>query len=481
MKKKICLVIWFSGFLPAAYSQSTLEERLKNHVYTIADDSLMGREAGSEFAKKAADYIAAQWEEIGITPLTGDSYFIPFMQNQYHNLAGIIEGVDPLLKDDYIVVGAHYDHIGVKTKNGETLIYNGADDNASGVATVIELGRNLKALQHSLRRSVILMAFDAEEKGLYGSTDFSNNPPFPINHIRLMMSIDMVGWYETSGYVKYLGAGTVKNGKRLLRDELLVPEGLHVKTQNFERGVMTATDTRNFAKRGLPTFAVTTGLKSPYHKPEDMADLIDYNGMALITEHLTNVVLSLSQDESLEASGKIAAKHNANRKFNFGVTANYGSNYHRYTAGAIDGKSKVFAGIGLTGQMNMKYFAIRSGIRYEHVGARHPDGDIATHGITTPLNFVLQTPPIPEAGADIFVGPYYNHKFAGTQGDARLDFKNLYNRNEAGINFGFNIKAGYICLGYTHRMAFTKFTKTKNVDNAHIRNVASYATIGLTF
>jgi hypothetical protein len=473
--KTFCLVIWLFVFLPVVFSQATLEERLKNHVYTLAADSLMGRMAGSEFTKKAADYIVAQWKEIGISPLIGESYRIPFMQNQYLNLAGVIEGADPLLKNEFIVVGAHYDHLGVKIKNGDTIIYNGADDNASGVAALIELGRNLKALQSSLHRSIILVAFDAEEAGLYGSNDFSTNPPVPIENIKLMMSIDMDGWYKASGYIKYYGSGTIKNGKKLLLDELIIPDGLRVKTQRFERSLFTATDTEGFASRRLPTLAVTTGLKSPYHKPEDMAHLIDYEGMALITNHLTNVLVTVSQDDSFKASGKIAPKQNLDRKFVFGISANIGANYHHYTAGALDGKSKSSFGIGLNGQLNMNYLAIRPEVYYEYICARHPEGDIATHGLTVPLNVVLQTPPSMMSGVAIYAGPYYNYKFGG------VDFKNTYHREEAGLNVGAEIKIVYLRLGYTHRRAFTNFSQTKNPDGAHIRNRASYITLGFTF
>ena len=468
-------------FLPVAFSQTALEKRLKNHVYTLAADSLMGRKAGSEFAGKAADYITAQWREIGIAPLTGESYFMPFMQDRYQNLACVIEGNDPLLKDEYIVVGAHYDHLGVQIMYGKTVIYNGADDNASGVAALIELGRNLTANRASLRRSVILIAFDAEEEGLFGSNDFSADPPVPVENIKLMISIDMVGWYKASGYVKYYGTGTIKNGNRLLSNKLLIPDDLHVKTQGFERSLLTGTDTDGFARRGLPTLSATTGLKSPYHKPEDTADLIDYSGMALITEHLTNVITTLSQDNSLTASGKIASKHNMGRKFVFGISANAGSGYHHYTAGALDGKSGMTAGVGMSARMNMKFLAIHPGVYYEYAGARHPDGDMAVHGITVPLNIALQTDPSMTSGFSIFTGPYYNYKFAGTQGDAKLDFNSMYNRQEAGLNYGFEIKLAYLVFAYTYRNALTNFTQTKNADGAHIRNRKSYVTLSITF
>jgi len=475
------LFIILTNNIPVTYSQTTLEAMLKQHVYTLAADSLMGREAGSMFAKKAAGYIAAQWKEIGITPLVGDSYFQPFMQNQYHNLAGIIEGNDPILKYEYIIVGAHYDHLGIKTKNGDEVIYNGADDNASGVAAVIELGRQLMSLQPTLRRSVILIAFDAEELGLHGSNEFANNPPFPVNHIKLMMSIDMVGWYKTSGYVKYEGLGTIKNGEKFLIEVSAIPDGLHVKTQNFEKSIFTGTDTDGFAKKGIPTLSVTTGLKSPYHKPEDMAHLIDYEGMALITEHLTNVVQAFSQDESFQASGKIASKHKIDKKFVFGFSANIGSNHHFYTEGALDGKTAFSSAIGISGQLNMKFFAIRPEVYYDFVNAQHPMGKITTHGVAVPLNLMFQTPPSAITGVAAFVGPYYSYKFAGRQDGAQIDFDNLFNRDEFGLNMGIEYWLANFRIGFTHRSALSNFSQTKNADNAHIRNRASFATLRFSF
>ena len=485
MKRIIFFIVGqFFLLTPVVHAQATLKEKLRKHVYTLAADSLMGRKAGSEYTKMAADYIAAQWKEIGITPLVGDSYFLPFRKNQkqYQNLAGIIEGNDPLLKDEYIVVGAHCDHLGNKIKeNGDTIIYNGADDNASGVAAMIELGRNLKSLQSSLRRSIILIAFDAEESGLYGSNEFVANPPFPLKNIKLMMSIDMVGWYKTSGYLMYEGWGTIKNGKNFLLEVPVIPDGLYVKTQDFEKSLFTGTDTDGFAKKGIPTLYVTTGLKSPYHKPEDMAHLIDYEGMALITEHLTNVVQTVSQDDFFRASRKIAFKHQTNKKFVFGVSAKIGNNHHYYTAGALDGKPASAYGIGLNGQVNMKYFAIRPEIEYSYLRTRHPVGDITLHGITVPLNLVLQTPSSSTFGIAFSVGPYYNYKLKGQQQGDPLDFENIFNREEFGLNMGYEVWISKIRLCFTNRQAFTDFSRIKNDVGAHLRYRVTYVTLGFTF
>jgi hypothetical protein len=465
----------------AAFTQESLTDRLRNHVYTLAADSLMGRSAGSIFAEKAAAYIDNQWKEIGLSPLEGESFLVPFAY-RYTNLIAVIEGNDPLLKDEYIVVGAHYDHLGTKTgKNGETVIYNGADDNASGTATLIELGRILKESQPMLARSVILIAFDAEEIGLYGSNEFVDNPPFPINNVKLMLSVDMVGWYKTSGYLQFSGYGTIKNGKRLFSNTNLIPGNLNLKTQNFEKSIFTATDTYGFATKGIPTLAVTTGLKSPYHKPEDVAELIDYEGMALITEYLANLIQAISIDVDYEPSGKIAAKHSPPSKFEFAISANIGSNHHYYTAGALDGKPAGAYGIGLSAGINMGIWGVRPEVNYDYLKARHPEGEFRTQSITIPLNILLQTTSTSSISAAIFAGPYYRYIFNSKQNNLQLDFDNVYNRNESGFNYGVELRIMHIRIGVVNRQALTNLTRIKNDDGAYLRNRNVFATVSYIF
>ncbi|MDR1898333.1 MAG: M20/M25/M40 family metallo-hydrolase, partial [Prevotellaceae bacterium] len=381
MKKNyLLMVLCTSMFLvkiSVTEAQTTLKQRLEKHVYTLADDSLKGRHSGSTYGHKAAEYIVNQWKEIGIPPYQSDTYFQPF-NNNCKNIIGILHGNDSTLKNEYIIIGAHYDHLGFKLNNGDTIIYNGADDNASGVATLIELSRKLNEIRHSLQRSVILVAFDAEETGLNGSSHLADNPVVPLTNIKLMFSVDMVGWYKASGYVQYSGAGTIADSKNILLNSGLVPEGLHVVTQDFEKSLFTATDTQPFAQKGIPTLAVTTGLKSPYHKPEDDADLIDYDGMTLIVEHLANVVETVSKDRNYSASGKLASKHIKRnpKKILVGLSANLGSNYHYYTAGAVNGKAADSYGIGLMSQINMGQWAIRPEVYYEYVQAKYPAGTI---------------------------------------------------------------------------------------------------------
>lgn len=471
-----------------SYAQETTIDLLKQHVYVLASDSLMGRQAGSEDALKAAVYIANQFEAIGIKPLLDSSYFIPFKISEirggtiYKNVAAIIEGSDSILKNEYIIVGAHYDHLGAKIKNDTIVIYHGADDNASGVATIIEMGRKLKEIQSTLKRSIILVAFDAEEIGLFGSADFIENPPIPAEKIKLMFSVDMVGWYKTSGYIKYEGTKTIKNGKKYILNKNLSELGLNVKTKNFENSIFGSTDSESFAKKNIPTLYVSTGLRSPYHKPEDMAHLIDYQGLEKITEHITQLVTNISNDENFSASNKISSKHkNKNKLFVAGIALNLGSNHHKYTAGALNGKTAFAGGIGFNIQVNIKSFAIRPEIYYDYLNAYHPLGKITTHSITTPLNFILQVPYTYSSGVALLVGPYYNYKFYGKQKNKILDFENYYNIYEIGLNLGFEFRSKNLRMGFTSRIPFTNFTKIKNDDDAYIKNVALFFTLGFVF
>ncbi|WP_445381395.1 M28 family metallopeptidase [Robiginitalea sp. IMCC43444] len=151
---------------PLAFSDST---RIGSLMGYLASDELKGRDTGSEGIEAAAGFIEDQFREFGIKP-----YFSSYrdtLRNTKeiaYNIVGLIEGIDPVLKNDYVILGAHYDHIGiVPLKNGDG-IANGANDNASGTSTVLELARFLSG-QGPPKRSIIIALFSAEERGLLGS------------------------------------------------------------------------------------------------------------------------------------------------------------------------------------------------------------------------------------------------------------------------------------------------------------------------
>ncbi|MDD3667974.1 MAG: M28 family peptidase, partial [Bacteroidales bacterium] len=147
-----------------AFSQNSIE-RIKKDVYVLASDSLMGRSAGTIYGNKASQYIYSRFIENGLKPI----YQIIREGTTQKNIYCVIEGSDSILKNEFIILGAHYDHLGYRIKGNDTIIYNGADDNASGTSLILELGRKINENKEKFKRSIVLIAFDSEETGLNGS------------------------------------------------------------------------------------------------------------------------------------------------------------------------------------------------------------------------------------------------------------------------------------------------------------------------
>ena len=356
--------------LSLAAGAQTRQQNLTDHVCFLASDELKGRKAGSAEAGMAADYISKQYNDIGIK--TYLEYFMKYGK-EYSNVIGLIEGSDPVLKNEYIVLGAHYDHLGIK----EGQIYNGADDNASGSAALIEVARDLYANRENLKRSIIIAAFDAEELGLYGSQTLSDILADSLGKekIKLMMSLDMVGWYKASGTLSLEGVGTIKNGKDLVTSEA-AGYPINVKPVKFEKSIFTATDTYGFAQKGIPTLAVTTGLKSPYHKPEDDADLIDYEGLDNISRYVSALTERIASDPSFEGSGKIARKHSDKvARVEFGLSAGYQTSSINFRKSSLQTKSAGGYNAGAQLLFNFGMISLHTRALYESTKSMFPSSE----------------------------------------------------------------------------------------------------------
>ncbi len=450
--KRIAIVIAAMMLLGTALGQESQRLRLEKHLYTLASDSLRGRQAGTEDAAKAAHYITGQWNRMG---LEGQWQSLPFQvmnKDGFFDYYFIIEGNDPALKDEYIVVGAHYDHVGVKGDE----VYNGADDNASGSACLIEIARQLLAQRGQMKRSVIICAFDAEEMGLYGSKAFVDHLRTDglVDHVKLMMSVDMVGWYKVNGSLILEGTGTLANGKNLT-DPATLGVDIKIHTKNFETSLFTATDTEPFAKEGIPTLAVTTGLKSPYHKPQDDADLIDYDGLSLIADYISALTVAAANRDGELASGKLASKHETSHSdFSVGLSAGYNNCHIAFPGTAITGKSKT----GFTGGLMLQYsfnrnFGIHADLLYTYTQCPYPDVadpfgpgyNVFQHSLTVPL--MLQW--CPEMLMNLYyfnLGGFYSRVFdGGFYGRSTTSGGPDYSAtdNQWGIAWGFGFHLGY--------------------------------------
>lgn len=457
----------------APVTAQTRQERLESHVRYFASDSLRGREAGSPDALKAAMYIKDQYTRIGLKPFFGDDLevVIPYANFNCLDIVGVIEGSDPQLKDEYIVLGAHYDHLGVK-EDGQ--VYNGADDNASGSAALIEVARELYARRAELRRSVVIAAFDAEEIGLYGSSALAEKMAREIGleKVKLMMSLDMVGWLRASGHLELEGVATIRNGRRLLNAEAQ-KYSLDIKGKRFEDSIFTATDTRAFAEAQVPTLAVTTGLKSPYHKPEDDADLIDYPGMDKVTAFVAGATADFASDPSFAPSGRVAAIHSGrSRVLELGVGVGMTNSHVDFSRGSVITRSACGVSAGLTAQVNMGVLGIVSGAVWEMDRSRYPAGGSVyddpviyrQDAVKVPLVFQIQNRGA--SRAFIGIGAYGSWLLGSRADSALLDPEQM----QYGTVLRMGFKLPHVCLSYDlYRQLnplFTDFNVTRMVTNS---------------
>ena len=216
------------------------------------------------------------------------------------NVVGVIEGSDSVRAKEVVVIGAHYDHVGVKrnTKTGEDSVYNGADDNASGTAALLEVARAFGGMGRAPRRSVLLIAFAGEEKGLFGSEYYVRKPFFPLGGTKAMLNMDMVGRGAPDS-LQVIGAA---EGSALLvttRAENRPPEFVLVPTMKVQGG---DSDHSSFAKRGIPAVEYFTGFHEQYHKVTDHADLIDTQKVARVADLVFRTAWRIA--DSIEPSSK---------------------------------------------------------------------------------------------------------------------------------------------------------------------------------
>lgn len=464
----ILLLLLCVGFSNAQQFDS---EKLKKHVYTLADDSLMGRGFGMQGAKMAAEYITEQFTNAGISPWNG-TFKHPFVKAQMMfkiegcNIIGWVEGSDPLLKDEYIVVGAHYDHVGYEFSDGKKIVYNGADDNASGTATVIELGRWLVQNRHLLKRSVILVAFDGEEAGLIGSSYLVKNNQIPVDNVKAMFSLDMVGMLSKYGGVDLVGNATMDNGETFL-NELAAKHGINVKKDG--KKVEMQTDTSPFGKRGIPSVHVFTSTVSPYHKPGDDPNLLDYDGMVKIAEFMSDVVVQISSKERVAPDKQfLASVGGKGVKFRSGFRLGLGSASHNYKDDYFYGKSIFAFNAGLYSQIKFsKVFSVQPEVLYQSLGSHHNDGKLRTHEVTVPVNFKIRLftvmDDVVENQTYIFIGPYYSYRFAGKVGGKNMDFDTDYFTEDYGIQYGFGFELMKTQLQFSSSISLKSMSRAADV------------------
>ena len=283
---------------------------LKADVTFLADDALEGRAIGTPGEEKAAKYIADAFEAIGLSPKGTEGYFQPFTVKKStspheqavvgtdgegvtgRNVAGLIDNGG----EHTIIIGAHFDHLGYGSEGslfrGEPTIHNGADDNASGTAAVIQLAKILKAKKSNY--NFLFLAFSGEENGLWGSNYFSKNSTVDLADVNYMINMDMVGRMNDEKTLAINGVGTSPSWDISLN----AANSDSLKLVKSESGVGPS-DHTSFYLQDLPVLHFFTGQHEDYHKPTDDADKINYEGLVLVVRYIERVVEELNSEEKL--------------------------------------------------------------------------------------------------------------------------------------------------------------------------------------
>lgn len=269
---------------------------LRRNVEYLTDSARLGRGAGTPQELEVARYLHDQLLKAGVvmlSPRDGEDFYVALQGDTIHsrNVIGIVEGYDPQLRNEYVVVGAHYDHLGTSllTRDGksERQIFFGADDNASGVATMLEVAKQV-ALQGGLfRRSVIFAFFGAEELGMVGSWYFLNRSFNHVDDIVAMINLDMVGRsgrentmqvYTADANVELMEIINMLSGRALS----IAPK--YTPTDYFP------SDHRLFYEKGIPVALFTSGVHRDYHTVRDTPDKLDYGQMEQLVEYVSAMV-----------------------------------------------------------------------------------------------------------------------------------------------------------------------------------------------
>src|SRR5690606_15580081 len=286
---------------------------MKEDVSILANDSLNGRKTGSEGERKAAQYIAKRFAELGLQPKGTDGFFQKFTfkasKNPHQEAEFTSEKSDSTETaqnviayldnnaENTVVIGAHYDHLGM---GGESSLYregeeihNGADDNASGVAMMLHLADSLQKKDSPKKNNYLFIAFSGEEEGLLGSNYFVKNPTIDTKKITYMLNMDMVGRLNSEKTLAVYGIGTspiLKQTVNANAGELNIIEN--------ESGVGPS-DHTSFYLADIPVLHFFTGQHEDYHKPSDDTEKVNFAGMEIVSNYIFSIIKDLDSQKKL--------------------------------------------------------------------------------------------------------------------------------------------------------------------------------------
>jgi len=302
------MIVAATSIIPAGEQHAAAAERMSaahssiraaeagRHVHALADDSFEGREGGSRGGRAAGAYIVEAIAKLGLEP-AGDNgtYFQQF--GSMRNILALLPGSDPTVAHELVVIGAHYDHVGYGNANnsyGPTgFIHNGADDNASGVAGLIELVEALEHLPSRPRRPILVAFWDGEEKGLLGSYHFLRVRPAALAHHTIVFSVnlDMIGRLRGER-LEIFGSRTAE-GLRMTCLESNAAANLELV---YDWEITEDSDHYPFIAARIPTVMFHTGLHDQYHRPSDDVHLVNLDGIEPVVRVTLDFLTRIADD-----------------------------------------------------------------------------------------------------------------------------------------------------------------------------------------
>ena len=298
MNNKFLFIVFI--ILSSCSNDAIINERIiSKHLSTLSDDKMEGRRAGTNGIKKAAQYIESEFERIGLSKYdTLNSYRqnFDFYGMSFNNVVGVLKGKS--LSDEFVIISAHYDHLGIDHKMDGDNIYNGANDNASGVTAVLTLAEYFKKSDIN-ERSIIFVAFTAEEMGLRGSRYFGKS--INRNNIMAGINIEMIGGqYEYGKNTAWLTGFDRSDFGEIIQKNLSDTKYKLFADPYPTQNLFFRSDNAALARLGIPahTFSTTPMEKdSHYHKVTDEYETLDILTIKESIELISKGILSIIQGE----------------------------------------------------------------------------------------------------------------------------------------------------------------------------------------
>ncbi len=306
------LIFGFFMALIGCKSNYQPEDKIMEDASFLADDKLEGRQTGTEGEHKASEYIVKRFSDLDLEAKGTDGYFQTFSfkpKTDPHqvvtytvvgndstitgtNVIGFMDNKAPYT----VIVGAHYDHLGYGAEGSlyrgeEKAIHNGADDNASGVAVMLNLASKLKNTNKS--NNYLFIAFSGEEMGLLGSNYFTKNATIDLANANYMLNMDMVGRLKQDSTLAVYGVGTSPMLKQVVNSS-----NKQFKIIEKESGTGPS-DHTSFYNSDIPVLHFFTGQHEDYHRPSDDADKLNYEGMEKISDYIFEIITELNDDGKL--------------------------------------------------------------------------------------------------------------------------------------------------------------------------------------